>query len=154
IYHLATDPMRSGQDVENMYLDILSAVKQSVNIPVAVKLGPFFSSFAWMAQRLDAAGANALVMFNRFYQPDIDLESLDVVPNLQLSSSNEMRLPLRWIAILNGRIRANLAATTGVHTAQDVLKYIMAGADVTQLCSVLLKRGVWELTEILMGIKE
>lgn len=154
IYHIATDPAKSGRDVEDLYLDILNAVKSSVNLPVAMKLGPYFSSLASMAQALDAAGANALVMFNRFYQPDIDLENLEVVPNLHLSSPHEIRLPLRWIAILHGRIRASLAATTGVHTAEDVLKLIMAGADVTQLCAVLMKRGVDVISSILLQVRE
>lgn len=154
IYHIATDPQVSGRDVENLYLEVLDSVKCNINLPVAVKLGPYFSSTAWMAQRLDAAGANALVLFNRFYQPDIDLETLEVVPNLNLSSPVEMRLPLRWIAILHGRVRGSLAASTGVHTSHDVLKLVMAGADITQVCSVLLKRGTGELAEILAGMRE
>ncbi|MBX3394871.1 MAG: dihydroorotate dehydrogenase-like protein [Phycisphaerae bacterium] len=154
VYQVATDPLVSGREIENRYIEILSAVKSAVNIPVAMKLSPYFSSMAWMAQRLDEAGANGLVLFNRFYQPDFDLESLSVVPNLQLSAPSAIRLPLRWVAILNGRIRANLAATTGVHTAIDVLKLTMAGADIVQLCSVLLKRGIGEIAEILANMRE
>lgn len=149
VYYVATDPTISGNEVEQRYLDILSAIKSAVDLPVAIKLGPYFSSVAWMAQRLDEAGANALVLFNRFYQPDIDLEELEVVPNLVLSATHEMRLPLRWVAILYGRLRTSLAVTTGIHSAKDVLKMIMAGADVTQLCSVLLKRGPKEVSVIL-----
>lgn len=148
VYFIATDPKLSGRDVEQLYLDILEAVKKSVKIPVAMKLSPFFSAMASMAQRLDQAGADALVLFNRFYQPDIDLDTLTVVPNLILSGSHEMRLPLRWIAVLHGKVQASLAATTGIASGRDVLKMLMAGADVTQLCSVLLKNGPQELSVI------
>jgi dihydroorotate dehydrogenase (fumarate) len=152
VYFVATDPKLSGGDVEQLYLDILEAVKKSVRIPVAMKLSPFFSAMASMAQRLDRAGADALVLFNRFYQPDIDLDTLTVVPNLILSGSHEMRLPLRWIAVLHGHVRASLAATTGIACGRDVLKMLMAGADVTQLCSVLLKNGPQELSVIRDGM--
>jgi dihydroorotate dehydrogenase (fumarate) len=117
-------------------------VKSEVTIPVAVKTSPFFTNFACMAGKLDAAGANGLVLFNRFYQPDIDLETLEVKPNILLSTPMAMRVPLRWIAILHGRLHANLAATSGIHRASDVLKMLMAGADVTMLCSVLLRHGI------------
>jgi dihydroorotate dehydrogenase (fumarate) len=120
-----------------------------VSIPVAVKLGPFFTSLPYMARRLTRAGARGLVLFNRFYQPDIDIETLDVVPHLVLSDSNELRLPLRWIAILYGRINADLALTSGVHTAEDALKGLMAGASVTMTASALLRHGIHRLTEIL-----
>ena len=149
VYYVATDPNLSSPDVEQRYIDVLEAVKQAVTIPVAIKLSPFFSATAAMARRLDAAGADALVLFNRFYQPDIDLEKLEVVPNLVLSSSYEMRLPLRWIAILYGRIEANLAATRGICTGEDVLKMLMVGADVAQICSVLLREGNEHLTVML-----
>jgi dihydroorotate dehydrogenase (fumarate) len=149
VYYIAADPELSAQDVEDRYVEILEAVKRSVSIPVALKIGPFFSATAGMARRLDAAGANALVLFNRFYQPDIDLEQLEVVPNLELSSAHEMRLPLRWIAILRGQVQASLAATSGIATGQDVVKLLMVGADVTQVCSVLLRQGVRRLSEIL-----
>ena len=148
IYYIPTDVKLSSGDVEQAYLDILKAVKKEVSIPVAVKLSPFFTNFAGMAQKLDAAGANGLVLFNRFYQPDIDLESLDVKPNILLSTPMAMRLPLRWIAILHGRLRASLAATSGIHRASDVLKMLMAGADVTMLCSVLLRHGIQQIGAI------
>lgn len=152
IYHVAADIDVPGADVEKRYLDILAAVRSTVNIPVAVKLGPYFSSMANMAKRLDEAGADALVLFNRFYQPDIDLELIEVVPNVVLSNSHELRLPLRWIAILYGRVQTSLAATTGVHTAVDAIKLTMAGADVIQIASALLRRGSHALTDILDGM--
>ncbi len=139
IYYIPTDPHLSGADVEQTYIDIVQTVKQSIKLPVAVKLSPYFSNTANMAKRLDVAGANALVLFNRFYQPDIDLETLEVYPHVLLSTPQAMRLPLRWIAILYGRIRANLAATSGVHSAEAALKLIMAGADVTKMASILLR---------------
>jgi dihydroorotate dehydrogenase (fumarate) len=142
IYYIPTDMKLSASDVEQIYLDILKAVKKEVTIPVAVKLSPFFTNFAGMAGKLDDAGANGLVLFNRFYQPDIDLETLEVKPNILLSTPMAMRLPLRWIAILHGRLHANLAATSGIHRATDALKMLMAGADVTMLCSVLLRHGI------------
>ena len=148
IYYIPTDMKLSGADVEQTYLDILKAVKKEVTIPVAVKLSPFFSNFANMAKRLDDAGANGLVLFNRFYQPDIDLETLEVKPNILLSTPMAMRVPLRWIAILHDRIRANLAATSGIHRATDVLKMLMVGADVTMLCSVLIRHGVNQISVI------
>jgi len=142
IYSLPTDPDRSAEDIEDSYLTILASVKGQVKIPVAVKLSPFFTTFARFARRLDRHGANALVLFNRFYQPDIELETLEITPNVLLSTPMAMRLPMRWIAILHGRIGANLAATSGIHRATDALKLLMAGADVTMLCSVLLRRGI------------
>jgi dihydroorotate dehydrogenase (fumarate) len=142
IYYIPTNPTLAAEDVEQTYLDILHSVKSEVAIPVAVKLSPFFTNFANMAQRLDRAGADALVLFNRFYQPDLDLEALEVRPNILLSTPMAMRLPLRWIAILYGTIQANLAATSGVHRAADALKMLMAGADITMFCSVLLRHGV------------
>jgi dihydroorotate dehydrogenase (fumarate) len=142
IYNIPSDLNLSGERVEQTYIDILKAVKSEVSIPVAVKLSPFFSNFANMAKRLDDAGANGLVLFNRFYQPDIELESLEVRPNILLSTPMAMRLPLRWIALLYDRIRPSLAATSGIHRATDALKMLMAGADVTMLCSVLIRHGV------------
>ncbi len=141
VYYIPTNAVITGNDVEKTYLDILSAVKKEISIPVAVKLGPFFTNFARMAWLLDEAGANGLVLFNRFYQPDIDLETLEVKPNILLSTPMAMRLPLRWIAILRGQVRASLAATSGIHRATDVLKMLMAGADVTMLCSALIRHG-------------
>jgi len=153
VYYIATDPSLTAQQVEDRYVEVLASVKQNVNIPVAMKLSPFFSAMAAMAKRLDEAGADALVLFNRFYQPDIDLDELKVIPNLVLSTPQEMRLPLRWIAILYGQLQASLAATTGVATGQDVLKVLMAGADVAQVCSVLLRKGGGELGVILSDVK-
>ena len=148
IYYIPTDPDLTGDKVEQTYFDILKAVKSAVTLPVAVKLNPFFSNLAYVAHRLDKLGANGLVLFNRFYQPDIDLESLEVLPNVLLSTPQARRLPLRWIAILHGRIQADLAATSGIHTGPDALKMIMAGASVAMLCSVLLKHGIPQLQAI------
>jgi dihydroorotate dehydrogenase (fumarate) len=142
LYSVPTDPDISGEDIEESYLTILASVKGQVKIPVAVKLSPYFTNLARFARRLDRAGADALVLFNRFYQPDIELETLEVSPNILLSTPMAMRLPMRWIALLHGRIGANLAATSGIHRATDALKMLMAGADVTMLCSVLLRRGI------------
>lgn len=153
IYYLPTDLDLPGASVEQTCLDIVESVKWSVTIPVSVKLSPYYSSMANMARRLDDAGADALVLFNRFYQPDIDLETLDVLPNVLLSQPQAMRLPLRWIAILYGRIRASLAATSGVHGAQDSIKLLMAGANVTMMCSSLLKRGIGHVAVTLDEMK-
>jgi dihydroorotate dehydrogenase (fumarate) len=142
VYSVPTEMDRTSVEIEQDYIDIAKAVKSVVGIPVAVKLSPYFSNMANLAKRLDQAGVNALVLFNRFYQPDVNLDNLEVKTNIQLSTSHEMRLPLRWIAILYGRIKANLAATTGIHSAADVLKMLMVGADVTMLCSVLMKEGI------------
>jgi dihydroorotate dehydrogenase (fumarate) len=152
IYHVPTDPDLTGSEVELTYLEILKAVKAAVTIPVAVKLSPFFSNFANMARRFDTVGADGLVLFNRFYQPDIDLETLEVKPNILLSTPMAMRLPLRWIAILYGKVGASLAATSGIHRAPDVLKMLMAGADVTMLCSTLLRHGIPHLKTIEDGL--
>jgi len=154
IYFLATDPQVSSSAVEQRYLDILGAVKSVVTIPVAVKLSPFFSNMANMAKRFDDAGANALVLFNRFYQPDINLEELEIEPSVLLSAPQALRLPLTWIGILYGRVRANLAATSGVHGPQDVIKLLMVGADVTMLCSTLLRNGIGHVRHIEQGVVE
>jgi dihydroorotate dehydrogenase (fumarate) len=154
IYWIPTDPEMEAGEVESRYLEIMKQVKAVVSIPVAVKLSPFFSSFAHMAKELVRAGADALVLFNRFYQPDIDVETLDVSPNILLSTPMAMRLPLRWIAILRGRIHADLAATSGIHRATDVIKMVMAGADVTMLCSVLLRRGIEHIRVLEREIEE
>lgn len=154
IYMIPTDLNLGGEQVEKIYLDIIQSVKKTVHIPIAVKLGPYFSNMANMAKRLDTAGVDALVLFNRFYQPDIDLENLEVSPTLNLSTPQDMRLPMRWVAILHGHLKCSLAATGGVHTATDALKMIMAGADVTMLCSVLLKNGVGDVASILGGMEE
>ncbi|UCD38243.1 MAG: dihydroorotate dehydrogenase-like protein [Fidelibacterota bacterium] len=152
IYYVAADHAISGGEVERMYLDVLTAVRETVSIPIAVKLSPFISSLANFAKELEAGGANGLVLFNRFYQPDVDLETLEVVPNLQLSRSDEMRLPLRWISILCGNVACDLAASTGVHTAQDALKYLMVGADVTMTTSALLQKGPGHIRTLVDGI--
>ena len=141
VYYIPTEMYHTGEQVERRYLDVLKAVKASVTIPVAVKLGPYFSSFAHMAGQLDAAGADALVLFNRFYQPDFDIETRAVVPSLSLSKPDEIRLPLLWIALLHGRVKASLAATTGVHSSVEAIKYLMAGADVVMSTSALLQQG-------------
>jgi dihydroorotate dehydrogenase (fumarate) len=148
IFYIPNDIDTPSADVEQLYIDILEAVEAKVKIPLAVKLGPYFSSLAYMAGRLDAAGADALVLFNRFYQPDIDLKKLEVRPNLLLSTPQALRLPLRWIAMLHGRLKADLAASGGIHTGHDAIKMIMAGANVTMLCSVLLKRGIDQIRVI------
>jgi dihydroorotate dehydrogenase (fumarate) len=145
IYYIPTDMDLSSAEVEQAYIDILKAVKRAVNIPVAVKLSPFFTNFAYMARRLEQAGADGLVLFNRFYQPDIDLESLEVKPSILLSTPMAMRVPLRWLALLYGRLPISLAATSGIHRASDVLKMLMAGADVTMLCSTLIRHGVSQI---------
>jgi dihydroorotate dehydrogenase (fumarate) len=152
VYWNPTDPALTGAAVEQRYLDIIQAVKGSIKIPVAVKLSPFFSAFANLARRLDATGVDALVLFNRFYQPDFDLDELEVVPHLNLSSPYEIRLPLMWIAVLAGRVRASLGATRGVHSHVEVVKYLMAGADAVMMTSVLLKHGIQHLGTVLADL--
>jgi dihydroorotate dehydrogenase (fumarate) len=153
IYLVAAEPDITGPEVEDGYLRLVEQVRAAVEIPLAVKIGPQFSSPANMARRLSDAGADGLVVFNRFYQPDIDLETLEVSPNLELSTSVEMRLTLRWIAIMAGRVDTDLAATTGVHNASDVVKLILAGADVTMMTSALLHHGPAHLSSVLDGIR-
>jgi len=148
LYFVPTDAHLCGADLEQQYLDVVKAVKAEVTIPVAVKLSPFFTNFANVAKRFDENGANALVLFNRFYQPDIELEALEVAPNVFYSTPMAMRLPMRWIAILYDRVSASLAATSGVHRGTDSLKMLMAGADVTMLCSVLMRHGIDRLRVI------
>jgi dihydroorotate dehydrogenase (fumarate) len=148
IYSIPTELDRMAAEVEQTYIDIIKAVKSVVGIPVAIKLSPYFSNMANMAKRLDQAGADGLVLFNRFYQPDINLEELEVQPKIHFSTPQDMRLPMRWIAILHGRIRADLAATSGIHRAADVVKMLMVGADVTMLCSVLLEEGFGAIRQI------
>ena len=149
VYFVPTDPDLPGSAVEDMYSELVAQVTRTVRIPVAVKLSPFFSSLPNVARRLVRVGARGLVLFNRFYQPDLDIEKLEVVPHLVLSDSDELRLPLRWIAILYGRVPADLALTTGVHTAPDAIKGLMAGAAVTMLASELLHLGIPRITDIL-----
>lgn len=152
IYFIPTTDHLLGMDVEALYLDILRSVKKRVQIPVAVKLSPFFSAFPNFATRLDDAGADALVLFNRFYQPDIDVAAKAVEPSLTLSRSDDLLLPLRWIAILFGQVDCSLALTSGVHSADEVLKAMMAGADIANVCSVLLENGIDELGKILADL--
>lgn len=152
IYNIPTDPDQSAEEIERSYLEIVQAVKSAVFVPVAVKLSPFFTNMAHMAKKLDHAGANALVLFNRFYQPDVDLEALEVRPNVLLSTPQALRLPLRWIAILYGKIGAHLAATSGVHTAEDVVKLLLVGANVTMMASALLKNGIDHLRVVEEGL--
>ncbi|MBI4606196.1 MAG: dihydroorotate dehydrogenase-like protein [Planctomycetes bacterium] len=153
VYYIPTDAHLDSWKVEELYLEILRAVKSKVRIPVAMKLSPYFTALAAMARRLDESGADALVLFNRFYQPDIDLESLEVYPNLRLSTPFAMRLPLRWIAILRGRLNASLAASSGIDTPQDVVKMLMAGADVTMVCSTLLRHGPGRAAFLVQGLR-
>lgn len=153
IYFLPTDVNMTGQDLENAYVDLVAAVKASISIPLAVKLSPYLTSLPNMAKRISAAGAAGLVLFNRFYQPDIDLENLEVLHNLELSTSSELRLPLRWISILYGKVQADLALTSGVHTAQDVLKSMMVGAKVTMLASELLQNGIQRVPAVLADLE-
>jgi dihydroorotate dehydrogenase (fumarate) len=141
VYYIPAETFRSGAEVEQQYVDVLSAVKASVSIPVAIKVGPYFSSFADMACQLEEAGADALVLFNRFYQPDFDIEARTVVPSIALSRPDEIRLPLLWISLLYGRVGLSLAATTGVHGPVEAIKYLMAGADVVMSTSAVLQQG-------------
>jgi dihydroorotate dehydrogenase (fumarate) len=141
VYYVSSRPGLSGSEVEWHYLDVVRAVRQATSLPLAVKLSPYFSSLVNMAGELVEAGADGLVLFNRFYQPDLDIERLEVTPRVELSSSVELRLPLRWIAILHRRFGASLAASTGVHTAADVAKVLLAGADVAMMTSALLRHG-------------
>ena len=153
IYYIPTDPTIPSRSIEQMYLDVVGDVAWSLAIPVAAKIGPYFSSMPYMAQRLGEVGAKGLVLFNRFYQPDFDLEKLEVVPHLVLSSNFEMRLPLRWVALLYGRVPVDFAITSGAQTYEDVLKGLMAGANVMMLASELLRHGLGRLGEILEAMQ-
>ncbi len=148
IYWIPADMNLPGTAVEQVYLDIVSAVKGAVKIPVSVKLSARFSNIANMVKKLDEAGADGFTLFNRFYQPDIDLETLEVKPKILLSTPHAMRLPLRWIAILKGRVKASLAGSSGIHNAEDVIKLLMVGADVTMLCSTLIRHGIGHISVI------
>lgn len=148
VYYIATNPNIPSMQIEQMYIDLVSEIKDMIKIPVALKIGPYFSSMAYLAQKLDETGVNAIVMFNRFYQPDIDINRLEVTPNLVLSTSEELRLRLRWVAILYGKIKADMAITGGVHTYQDVIKSIMVGAKVAMMTSALLQNGIKYVTEV------
>ncbi len=154
IYTIPTDPRSSAADIEKTYLDIVRAVKETVKIPVAVKLSPFFSNLANFARRLDEAGADGIVLFNRFYQPDIDLDELEIRPNVLLSTPQALRLPMTWIGILYGRVRASLAGTGGVHSAEDAVKLLMVGANVTMLCSSLMRHGLNHLRHVERELRE
>jgi dihydroorotate dehydrogenase (fumarate) len=154
IYYISSRPGLSASEVEWHYLDVVRSVRQAIGIPLAVKLSPYCSSLANLAGQLAEAGANGLVLFNRFYQPDVDLEALEVAPRLELSSSVELRLPLRWVAILHRRHRVSLAASTGVHTAEDVLKVLLAGADVAMMTSALLRHGPDHLRSVEVGVRD
>jgi dihydroorotate dehydrogenase (fumarate) len=152
VYFIPTSFHLMSYDVEDLYVKLLKEVKKRVSIPVAMKLSPYFSAMPHVASMLDAEGTDALVLFNRFYQPDIDIEDLEVTPNLQLSTPVEMRLPMRWIAILYGHIDASMALTSGIHQPEDVVKAVMVGADVANVCSVLLKEGVGKIDDLLQGV--
>jgi len=154
LYYLPTDITLTSSQMEDNYLKLVSNIRAGIKIPLAVKLAPFFSALPNFANRLVEAGADGLVLFNRFYQPDLDLENLEVVPNLVLSSSDELRLPLRWIAILYGKVKADLALTSGVHTSEDAIKAIMAGANIAMTTSALLKRGTIAIQQMLTGMEE
>jgi dihydroorotate dehydrogenase (fumarate) len=153
VYYVAADPAETSRDVEARYVNLLKDLRQHVSLPITMKLSSQFSSILDMAQQLEAAGANGLALFNRFYQPDVDLESLKVIPRLELSSSMESLLRIRWVALLHGRINLSLAVTGGFHTTEDILKALLAGADVTHLCSALLHHGPEHLTEILQDLR-
>ncbi len=152
IYHLAADPDRTAAEVEDRYLRLVEKVRSEISVPLAVKVGPFFSSPGNMARRLASAGADGLVLFNRFYQPDIDLETFDVAPDLELSTPADMRLVLRWIAILRGRVDAHLAATTGVHDGAGAVKMVLVGADVVMMASALLRHGPGHVATVLADL--
>ena len=154
LYFIPTDTEISGPEVEKIYIDIIREVKTAVHIPVAAKLSPFFSNLAHTAKQFDQLGTDALVLFNRFYQPDIDLDELEIKPKVLLSTPQALRLPLTWVGILYGRIKANLAATSGVYGPDDVIKLLMVGADVTMLCSALLRNGIGHLSHVEQGIRE
>ena len=154
VYYVSSRPGLSASDVEWHYLDVVRAVRQATRLPLAVKLSPYFSSLANLAGQLVEAGANGLVLFNRFYQPDLDIEAMEVRPALELSTSTELRLPLRWIAILHRRHRVSLAASTGVHTTEDVLKVLLAGADVAMMTSALLRNGPDHLRAVEVGLRD
>jgi len=154
IYYIPTDPTLTSEQVEGTYLKILDSVKATTKLPVAVKLSPHFTNVANMARRFDQAGVDGLVLFTRFYQPDIDLDELEVKPSIILSAPQALRAPLTWIGILYGKVKADLAATSGIHGAQDALKVLMAGAKVTMLCSALLRHGIEHVSAIETGMRD
>lgn len=154
IYYIPTDFDITGMDLEESFVNLVADLRKQIHIPLAVKLSPFFTALPNLAKRLVEAGAGGLVLFNRFYQPDLDIETLEVVPSLKLSDSSELRLPMRWVAILYGRIAADLALTTGIHSSEDIIKGIMAGASVVQPASALLRNGIHWAKEALAGVEE
>ncbi len=154
VYYIPANLDTTGREVEQRYVDIIKAVKGAVDVPVAVKLNPFFSAMGEMATRFVEAGADGLLLFNRFYQPDFDLDELEVVPDLELSSPSEIRLPLLWIAVLHGRVNASLAATSGVQTPTEIIKYTMAGADAVMTASALLRNGTGHIKTLVDGMSE
>lgn len=153
IYNLPTDPDITSTALEDIYIDLVSSIRASITLPIAIKLSPFFTALPNFAKRLAETGVNGLVLFNRFYQPDFDLDELEVVPRLVLSSSQELRLPLRWIAILYGRVPVDFALTSGIHTSEDIIKATMAGASACMMASTLLKYGIGHASELLAGIQ-
>ena len=154
IYYLPFEPELTSEELEITYINFVSKVRSKINIPLAVKVGPYFTGMGNMCARLAEAGADGLVLFNRFYQPDIDLEELEIRPNLVLSNSQELRLPLRWIALLHGRVETDFALTSGVHTGEDALKVMMAGAKVAMMASALLKHGPGHVTKMLTDMQD
>ncbi len=154
VYFVPGELEMTGPDVEDRYIELVAAVKESISIPLAVKIGPYFSSLGNMALRLVESGADGLVLFNRFFHPDIDLEKLETHPRMHLSTSAELSVPLRWIALLHGRVKASLAATSGIHDAPGLLKVLLAGADVGMIASVLYQKGIAEVSEILAGLSK
>lgn len=154
IYYLPTTKTSSCQEIEQIYLDLVKRLRQNITIPIAVKLSPYFNSIPGITDQLAEEGADGLVLFNRFYQPDIDLTEMSVVPNLELSRSSELRLRLRWVAILYQKVKADLAITGGIHTIEDIIKGILAGANVTMMTSALLEKGIPYIDELIKGTEE
>jgi dihydroorotate dehydrogenase (fumarate) len=152
-YRVAADPARDAAQVEDEVVAVVEQVREAVDVPVAIKLAPYFTSLPNLAQRIVAAGAQGLVLFNRFYQPDLDLDSLEATPHLVLSTSDELRLPLRWVGLLRHRVRCDLALSTGVHTAQDALKAVLVGADVVMMTSAVLENGPGRIGEVETGMR-
>ncbi len=154
IYYLPTEKNNSCQEIEQIYLDLIKSLRQNITIPIAVKLSPYFNSIPGITNKLAEEGADGLVLFNRFYQPDIDLAKMSVVPNLELSRSSELRLRLRWVAILYQKVKADMAITGGIHTAEDIIKGILAGANVTMTTSALLEKGIPYIDKLIKGTEE
>lgn len=153
IYYLSTGEDDTSQQLEQNYVDLITSMRRQIHIPLSVKLSPYFTALPNLARRLVSSGANGLTLFNRFYQPDLDIETLEVIPNLQLSTSDELRLPLRWVAILYGRIPADLALSSGVHTGAGLIKAVMAGASAVQVCSALLQHGIAHAGQMIKDVE-